>query len=304
MRGRGCTLESGWLALNWISFRVLSLLMVLVFVAAGCGGGEQTPAIRTQFAITTSWLECALKDIAGAQTPVYRLCPPGTCPGHFDISPGGVEELARSRALVLFDFQRALDDKLNASLQQQVRVLPIDAPPGLCLPESYLSACRELSAALAAEDPSQAAHYETALTSTTARLARLETRLRAELAASGAGGAEVVASGHQAVFCRWLGLDVVAVYSGGEAATPAQLEDLIKAGRESGVRYVIGNLQEGRQAAEALAWQLGAPIVTFSNFPSMQPEQDTFDELLEHNVQQLIAGAAAVSAPADQATAR
>lgn len=278
-------------AIGSIAARFTPLLMLLAMLLAGCQGEAPQAEPRTQFAVTTSWLEAALKDIAGEATPVYRLCPPGTCPGHFDISPGGVEQLRRSRALVLFDFQRALDEKLAASLQPQLRILPIEARPGLCLPESYLAACAALQSALAEDEPEHATRYQAALEATRARLTQLEARLRGGIEAAGLVGAKVVASGHQNVFCRWLGLDVVAVYSGGESATPAKLEELIQAGREAGVRFVIGNQQEGRQSAEALAWQLGAPVVTFSNFPTLQPGQATFDELLAFNVGELLAAA-------------
>jgi zinc transport system substrate-binding protein len=277
-----------------------ALLRCLPFVACGlalltgCGQRHEISGHDPKYAITTSWLECALKDVTSSTMQVIRLCSPGTCPGHFDISPGNIKGLQASEALVLFDFQKALDQKLERLTVNGLRVVSIHAPEGLCVPDSYLEACRELSDSLMKGATGQNA-LPPALEQTRKRLEALETNIRGRIHVAGLGQAKVVASGHQAVFCRWLGLDVIAAYSGGEAATPAQLEKLIKQGKDAGVRFVIANLQEGKQAGEALAWQLGARLVTFSNFPSMQPEQDTFDELLEYNLQQLLAAAGASS---------
>ena len=140
--------------------------------------------------------------------------------------------------------------------------------------------------------PARRELYQGALDRTSARLASLEQEIQAKVDSAGLRGALVVASGHQAAFCRWLGLEPVAVFSGGDQTTPAALEELIRQGRDSSVRYVIANLQEGRQMGEALGRHLGAPLVTFSNFPSMNPDQNSFDALVRANVDALLAASA------------
>ena len=104
-------------------------------------------------------------------------------------------------------------------------------------------------------------------------------------------GESVIASGHQEVFCRWLGLDVAASYSGGNTSSLRQLEEIIQKGQSSGVRFIIANLQEGEQQSRALSAHLGAESVVFSNFPDMSPGQQTFFDLVRDNIDNLIQAA-------------
>ncbi len=286
----------------------------VVFLLAGCGQSkaeqEGRGAASPEYAVTTSWLECCLRDLLGAQTPVLRVCPPGTCPGHFDLSPGTYKGLRQCRALFLFDFQSSLGERLDSMGSAKPRIAPIPAPEGLCVPANYLAGCRSARDALAAGggsgagDASRGAALDAALARIETRLDALESGVREKIRAARLEKTRVVASGHQAVFCQWLGLEVAASYSGGsESASPARLERLIEEGRAAQVRFVIANLQEGRQMGEALAHPLGARLVIFSNFPTMTPGQDTFDALVEANVDALVEAARAESASETEAMA-
>ncbi|MCX8036348.1 MAG: metal ABC transporter substrate-binding protein [Candidatus Sumerlaeia bacterium] len=267
---------------------IICIIAALGFIACQKPRSETADASVPSYAVTTSWLECCLRDIAGETPAIVRLCPPGTCPGHFDIAPQTYTRLRTCRAVFLFDFQRSLADKLTASGGATPAIHSIPAPQGLCLPDSYLAGCRAVCDALAAMDADNAAFYEARYQETCGRIRALGSAVQEQIRAANLTGSRIIASGHQAAFCRWLGLDVVAVYSGGEASSPAQIESLLKQGSAANVRFVIANLQEGRQAGEALAWQLKAPLVVFSNFPSMESGQSRFDDLVAANVKALL----------------
>ena len=278
----------------------LALALGLALVAAGCSNtgsgapGQETPRLAT----TTSWLECCLRDLMGDGVQVVRLCPPGQCPGHFDMKPSALKDLRACRALFRFDFQSAIDAKLDAIGGDGLRIVAIDAPEGLCLPGGYRDALRQTHAALAELFPDKKKDLDTALTAAQTRLDTLESQLRARMDAAGrpAQGMKVAASGHQAAFCRWLGLDPVVTYSGTNATAPARIEALVAQGKQAGIRLVVTNRQEGRQMGEALAWQFDAPMVTFSNFPLMDDGEQGFSDLLRNNVEALI-GALGAATP-------
>lgn len=261
-------------------------------------GGAAAP----RRAVSNSWLECALRDLAPEAPAPLRVCPPGMCPGHFDLRPGMVKELRRSELFLLFDFQQAMGGKLEGLSSSGLKVVPVSAPEGLCVPSSYLSGLEAVSEALIAASPARREAVEAALARARERLARLEAELQGAMDASGLRGAKVVTSGHQAVFCRWLGLEVIGGYSGPETLSPARLEALFEEGRESGVRFVIANAQENAQMGEVLAARLEAPLVMFSNFPAMTEAESTFDSLARGNVARLLAAAAA-SAPGAETAA-
>ncbi len=265
-------------------------LWAAAWLLCGCGGSNDDG--RPVVGVTTSYIECAARDLAGEAIRTVRLLPPGSCPGHFDVTPSMLRDLRRCPLLLRFDFQAGLDERLSSLAASGLRVAAVPAGQGLCTPATYLEACRSVQAALFQELPEHAAVLLERLRDIEARMAQLSDRLRARVAAAGLQGAPVVASGHQAAFCQALGLRVVATFTGGDEQSIARLSELLERGDEAGVRLVVANLQEGHQLAEPLAQRFGARPVVFSNFPSMAEEQDTFDELVESNVRALTDGAA------------
>lgn len=239
-------------------------------------------------AVSNSWLECCLCDLGGPDLELLRVCPPGTCPGHFDIRPGTVTDLQTCHLMFLFDFQQSMHEKIDAIASKSLDFISIEAPEGLCVPSNYLKGCRAMVAPLAAAYPENRARYHAALDNLRQRLSSLEIEVREQMLSADLKNTKVVASGHQEMFCRWLGLDPVAIYSGSEISSPTQIDALLSKGKSSGVIFVIENQQEGTQAGEALAYQLGVPVVVFSNFPSMASDQKTFEGLVRYNVANLL----------------
>jgi len=124
------------------------VVLWVVCVSGGCSqAGPREEPDRPTVAVTTSWLACAVRDVAGDAVEVVVLSPPGRCPGHFDMKPSQLAEVRRCRMLVRFDFQEGLDARLAGVGDLHVAV--VNAGEGLCVPGTYLSACREVSAELA-----------------------------------------------------------------------------------------------------------------------------------------------------------
>jgi len=261
------------------------IIVLLCLIPWGCRA--QPPGAPTT-AVTTSYLECAVRDLLGDEVEVASLAPPGSCPGHFDPTPSDVRALSAAALFLRFDFQSGVDAKLAPLVARGLLVHEVFLPEGMCVPEVYAAACRSAVEGLAQAFPERSAGIEDALTAVEARMQKLALELRGRVERAGLTGAPVVASGHQAEFCRTLGLTVAATYSGGDEETVRALKEMIKAGDESSVRVVVANLQEGTARAEALAERLAAPVVVFSNFPAMTEGEDTFDELARNNVARLV----------------
>lgn len=237
-------------------------------------------------AVTNSLLECVTKDLLGESSPVMRLAEPGMCPGHLDVRPSQVRELRRCRVLLRLDFQNSLDARFGGAGEGRLRVAEIHIAGGLCEPGSYLSACHQVADVLVGADLLGRAAADRQLGRIDQRIGQAAERWRARTAV--VRGMAVLCSVHQAAFCEWLGLKVVATFSGADTAGIGQLDEAIRKGEQGGVRLVIANRPEGRRVADALAQRLGAKVVVFSNFPAMTEEQRTFESLLDGNVGALL----------------
>lgn len=271
---------------------IVVLLLPGLLALSGCTG-RHSPREKPHIGVTTSWLECAVKDICGNQFEIVRLLPPGDCPGHFDLSPGTMSQLSRCLVLFRFDFQEGLDSKLSGLASRGLRIVAVAMPAGLCVPDSYVDACRQISVALEEMYPGSVREFSARLAAVEERLSDLSSVMRTKIAAAGLRGRKVVCSQHQSSFCRWLGLEVVAQFSRPEDMTFSTLEQVIAAGERTPpqTRLIIANLQEGRQAADSIAQRLCATVILFSNFPRVDSGQQRFDDLVLSNLGSLIRGA-------------
>ncbi len=273
----------------------LSLLMVCSAVAlpAGCDrhhGRSAPPSAASLVAATNSYLEAAAAEILQPGASVFRLAEPGTCPGHFDIRPSQIEALRRCRVLLRFEFQASIDQRLGKLRDEGLHTAVIRVPGGLCEPDSYLAACRQVADALVSAGLVERTVAEDRLRTAESRVHALAARCREHIAARGWHGRPVICSLHQEAFCRWLGLEVAGTYSGADTASIGQVEQAIQAGERLAAAAVIANRPEGRKVADALGRRLNAPVVVFGNFPDFKDgDEPPFDALLVANVEALLA---------------
>jgi zinc transport system substrate-binding protein len=262
-----------------------ALLAVMLLVVCGCH--QSTPSV-SRLATATSYLESAALEVLGEEQEVLRLAEPGTCPGHFDIRPSQAADLRRCRALLRFDFQSALDRVLESDGTNAPFVIAVSTRGGLCKPESYLSACRQIAEALVTKGQMERTNTQTRLQAATKRLEELSRQMMDRVAQAGLRGVPVITSVHQRDFCEWLGLNVVATFRAADTASVAEIDQAIGAGKFAGTKLVIANLPEGRRTADALAERLNARVVVFGNFPALVRDRVSFDDLLVGNVTALL----------------
>lgn len=270
----------------------LLILLLAAFgsILPGCKDGrsrQSTPEI----AVTNSYLQCVVEDLSEGQIDVLCLAPPGMCPGHFDISPAQVQQLAKCKMLLLFDFQKKIEDSLARLKHTGLRIILIETPPGLCVPDTYLTACRQVCKVLSEQYQDKQAQYAQRLNSIEERLDKLGGRLRADVEQSPADSAKVLASNHQADFADWLGLETIATFVGSDIETVSNIDRCLKAASGEPIEFVVANRQEGTGLARALASRLGAKAVVFSNFPAVDAAASGFDGLLCDNVALLLEAA-------------
>jgi zinc transport system substrate-binding protein len=265
----------------------LVLFVVCSVFITGCRDRSPTESLA-EIAVTNSYLGCAVRELCGDDTKVLCLAPPGMCPGHFDISPSQVSRLCNCRILLLFDFQRQVVQTLSRVKQRGLKTALVVGKGGLCVPDTYLAVCRQVSDILAKEYPEMADHYEQRLQKIEKDLKILSQELQGKIQQAGISSAKVLASNHQADFLNWLGLETIETFVGSDIETTAGVDRCINKARGQGVRFVVANKQEGTELAKALAERLKASAVVFSNFPEFVGQKRGFDQLLRTNVDALL----------------
>ena len=266
---------------RWVRQRISWLALAAVMVSQAVVAATPTTP-RSTVVVTTSMLSSAVKELVAsdAEVDVVSLVPPGSCPGHFDITPRVVPQLRQASLIVRHDYQRFLEERL-ADLGVDGRVVVASTPGSLLIPDHYLSLVEQVRQVLASELPEMRGRFQKAVEQVSDRLRTVEQDAAAPAASW--RGRKVVASVMQAELCRWLGMDVVAELPRGEDLSPRQLAQLMALDPDG----VVANLQEGTRAAEVLAERLGCPLVVLSNFPDVDGYGTGWDQLFASNLQRL-----------------
>jgi ABC-type Zn uptake system ZnuABC Zn-binding protein ZnuA len=190
--------------------------------------------------------------------------------------------------LLLFDFQKQVEGTLSRVKERGLKTAIVKETGGLCVPETYLAVCREVSDVLSSEYPEMNARYQQRLGVIEKDLEHLREELLGKVRQAGISSARVLASNHQVDFASWLGLEPIATFVGSDIETVAGIDRCITKAKGQDVRFVIANKQEGTALAKALAERLGARAVVFSNFPELSGGAGGFDKLLRANVDELL----------------
>jgi ABC-type Zn uptake system ZnuABC Zn-binding protein ZnuA len=260
------------------------MLGVVLAILGGALWLTTTPsaAAPASVVVTTSMLESAIGELGpAAGLEVVRLLPPGSCPGHFDLSPRAVPALRSASVIVRHPYQGVLESKLRDLGVGDARVVVAGSEGSLLVPAHYAVLVGSVAEVVEQVTGRRAPEVSAAVAAVRRRMRDLEEEMRRRAAPW--RGTEVIAADQQAEFARWLGLEVVGELGRAEDVSPRELERLLRLHPD----LVVANLQEGVQAATGLAERLGVPVAVLSNFPDAEGYGMGYDELVRSDLERL-----------------
>lgn len=231
---------------------------------------------------TTALIGSAIAELGlGGLVEVEELIPPGSCPGHFDLTPGAMRNLRESGLLIHHDFQDGLAKRLRAG-HAAAEVLRLETRGSLAVPANF----RQLVGAVADGiephlDHAGRARLRVSRQAAEERLGALDSGMKE--AATRWEGRAVVVSAMQREFVENLGMKVVGELGRPEQMTPRDWHKL--AGAKAAL--IVGNLQSDAPAAQALGRRSGLPVAVLSNFPGAEGFGQGFEDLFRANLARL-----------------
>ncbi len=268
---------------------IFAAVVSLILTSIGCNSKPSNPD-RPSVVTASSYLQCAVREIRGENETVATLdlSSAGMCPGHFDLRPSQIERLQQCKMLVRFDFQTSLDSKILPVSKPDLKIAAIKIDGGLCEPESYLSACRQICRELSCAGIIDSTIAENRLSAIEKRMKEISGWAQQQMKQADLIGRPVLANSHQAKFCRRLGLMVVSTFSSADTAGIREIDSILSAGKKANVKLIVANAPQGRQMADALAKSLGAKVAMLNNFPEPAQGQNSFDALFIDNIRVLV----------------
>lgn len=263
-------------------------LIFLVLV----GGLTSCDAPPQEIVAGSTLIQGIVHDIAGHGCPAHNLIPAGMCPGHFDMRPSDVEIIARSRALIIHEWQRQMGSMkgvIGAAGLPDERVKVVDVEGNWMVPSVQAEAVQAIARILGEVDPAGADAYAQKAAERSEFIRSYGERAKGRMREGGVEGLQALCSEMQAGFVNWAGLEIVADYGRPEDMSVAEVERLIGQAREAKVALVVDNLQSGdTQISETLARETGAVHVVLSNFPGGFEDTATWEKALDKNVELLL----------------
>jgi ABC-type Zn uptake system ZnuABC Zn-binding protein ZnuA len=264
---------------------ILSLLVSILLTA--CSSDNST---KLKVVTSTSLMEYIVKQVGGSYVEVTNLVPPNQHPGNFDIKPGDIQNLAKANLLLLHGWPgEGYADKLVASANNpSLVVVKANINGNWMIPSVQQAAVEKVMSVLSEADSKNAAAYQKAAESYKKKIQSVETDITARLSAANVAAVSIIASARQADFLNWAGFKVVGSFNSPQELNPQKIKDLVDSGKAVGVMLVINNLQDGKDAGQAVAQELGVKNLNLSNFPGGFDNTETWEKAIGYNVDILV----------------
>jgi len=279
-----------------LRFKILAsvILSVCLAVALSLGGCSPTDTEKLGVVTSTSLIAQIVERVGGDRVSVVNIIPPAQCPGHFDVKPGDIQNLATADLFLLHGWQgeKFSQDLIASADNPDLTVVSLDIQTtesdNWMVPSVQKEASDRITAALCQVDNQNAAAYQQQAADYSNAISAKEAELRDELDQVDLSAINVMCAEMQAGFISWTGLNVVASYGRPDSLTLQVVRELVDTGRTSGVTLIIDNLQSGQDAGAGIAEELGATRIILSNFPGGFDDTGTWEKAIDRNIQLIL----------------
>jgi ABC-type Zn uptake system ZnuABC Zn-binding protein ZnuA len=239
---------------------------------------------------STSHLEQLVKRIGGDRVDVINIVPPASHPGDFDASPDDIRKLADADLFLWHNWPGELyvPGLLESADNPDLTVIAIEVDGSWMTPPVQLEAADKVAAALSQVDTENSAAYQEGAETYKAAVQAEDAHIKARMAEVDVADVNIICAGWQASFIGWLGFNIVGTYGLPVPPTLADIENLVELGREKGVTLVVDNLHDNPDAGKPIATELSCARVVLLNFPGVDPETETWEGAVNHNIDLLL----------------
>jgi hypothetical protein len=254
------------------------------YVGSGGEGPAAEEGLPFKIIAGSTYLADIARDLLGPGTVMLTLSPPEASPSGGDLKAADAAFAADADMLLVHGFQsdqERFSELVRSSGNPTLRMVTIRADGSWQVPDAQRRASAETADAIAGVFPGYAGLVHVRLARRLKALDALETE--AHVLAEPLRGVSVAASEMQAWFLEWAGLDVAWSFGGPEmpGGIPMPPPGLK-------VELVVGDLQTGEDAGQAVARALGVPLAVLSSFPGAPGDSPDYFSLVRGNLKRLL----------------
>ena len=273
---------------------IIGILVFSLVVSSLLGGCKAEETARLKVVTSISLIAQIVERVGGDLVDVVNIIPPAQCPGHFDVKPGDIQKLADADLFLLAGWQGEMfsQELIESANNPNLTVVTLDIPSNpqsnWMTPSVQQEATGGVATALSQLDADNSAAYQASAAEYKDMIEAKAAEINTRLAGENLSGINVICSGMQAAFLKWVGLNVVTFYGRPDTLTPQVVKDLLDKGREENVTLIIDNLQSGQDAGAGIAEELDCDRIILSNFPGGFDNTGTWEKAIDENIRRIL----------------
>ena len=273
---------------------IIGILVFSLVVSSLLGGCKAEETTRLKVVTSISLIAQIVERVGGDLVDVVNIIPPAQCPGHFDVKPGDIQKLADADLFLLAGWQGEMfsQELIESANNPNLTVVTLDIPSNpqsnWMTPSVQQEATGGVATALSQLDTDNSAAYQASAAEYKDMIEAKAAEINTRLAGENLSGINVICSGMQAAFLKWVGLNVVTFYGRPDTLTPQVVKDLVDKGREENVTLIIDNLQSGQDAGAGIAEELDCDRIILSNFPGGFDNTGTWEKAIDENIRRIL----------------
>ena len=266
---------------------IIILSFVFTLLLGGCTAKETD---KLKVVASTSLIASIVERVGGDKVAVVNIIPPAQCPGHFDVKPGDVQQLADAAIFLLHGWQGEMfsDDLIASANNPELAVFRLDIQGNWMTPQVQAEAIGRIAGILGQLDADNAPVYQKAATELASMVEAKGAEIKANLDKLNLSSINVLCDEQQAGFVKWAGFNIIATFGRPETFTPQVVKDLVDKDRTGKVTLVIDNMQTGGESGKSLAEELGVKHIVLSNFPGGFENTETWEKAIDKNIELLL----------------
>jgi len=273
---------------------IVGMLVLSLVIASILSGCETAETSQLKVVTSTSMMAQIVERVGGDMVNVVNIIPPAQCPGHFDVKPGDIQELADADLFLLHGWQGEMfsQELITSANNPDLTVATIDVKVGentnWMAPPVQQAAIDRIVATLSEVDAENSSAYQELAAEYKDSVTAKEAEIRAKLAREDPAGTNVMCADMLVGFVQWTGLNVVTSYGRPDSLTPQVVQELVDTGREEKVILIIDNLQSGQDAGAGLAEELGCERIILTNFPGGFDDTETWEKAIDYDIELIL----------------
>lgn len=215
---------------------------------------------------STTDISSVVKALAPDDAKVVNIVPGGVCPSHFDLSPVEANLIFLSDLIIYHGYESWF--KKIEELELDIDIVDLKTDGNWMIPDVYLKGAFEIANILKEEYASDSIRIDEINRNYKKLKMRIDSLIPIVIEKrKSIKGVKVVCNDRQEDFLKFLGAEVVSVFSPGDEISLKEISEVIKKSSEEKVQLVVDNLQSGQKVGRTVAEELKCKYIILSNFP-------------------------------------